>query len=220
MATFKWDYDVFDNFGSGGNQMQGRFGALDLPYWTKENRSTVAPAPRLSGNPVPYNATRFYTDGSHWRIRNITVGYTVPRQYLSRLRLNAGEARLYAIAQEPKVFTDYKGPDPENGTAAGAPAFRTLLVGPTSDSRRRLHPHNGTATNETDSQSRAALRARCVEQRLCRPLGKTRVEPLERLRVDTGRNHRGDQRHLLEPSAATTAVSSTWRSRTWEPTSS
>ncbi|HEU4995654.1 MAG TPA: SusC/RagA family TonB-linked outer membrane protein [Gemmatimonadaceae bacterium] len=129
LATIKWDYTIFDSFGQGGNQMQGRFGALDLPYWTKENQSNVAPAPRLSGNPVPYNATRFYRDGSHWRIRNISVGYTVPQQYLNRLRLNAGEARLYAIAQEPKVFTDYKGPDPENGTTAGAPAVRTLLVG-------------------------------------------------------------------------------------------
>jgi hypothetical protein len=127
LATIKWGYTLFDGFGTGTNSMQGRFGNIVTDYWTAANPSATEPAPRLLGNPVPYNSTRGYLDGSHWRIRNITVGYTVPARFIGRFAPANG--RVYFTAQDPFFFSSYKGYDPENGTAGGAPAYRTLLIG-------------------------------------------------------------------------------------------
>jgi TonB-linked SusC/RagA family outer membrane protein len=127
LATIRWDYTLFDDFGVNTNTMQGRLGNIVTDYWTPESPSASQPAPRLSGNVVPFSSTRGYQDGSHWRIRNVTLGYTVPARLSGRIR--ADRVRVYATAQDPVFFSDYEGYDPENGTSGGAPAYRTLLVG-------------------------------------------------------------------------------------------
>ncbi|HYD51623.1 MAG TPA: SusC/RagA family TonB-linked outer membrane protein [Gemmatimonadaceae bacterium] len=127
LATIKWGYTMYDALGDGTNTMQGRMGNIKTDYWTPENPSNTQPAPRLGGNVVPYTSTRAYRDGSHWRIRNITMGYEAPTALAGRI--GADRIRLYATAQDPFFFSDYKGYDPENGTAGGAPSYRTLLIG-------------------------------------------------------------------------------------------
>jgi len=127
LATVRWGYTMFDSFNDGTNQMMGRFGNIRTDYWTPENPSTTQPAPRRNGNVVPFSTTRAYRSGDHWRIRNITFGYEAPTSLASRI--GADRIRLYATAQDPWFFSDYKGYDPENGTAGGAPAYRTLLIG-------------------------------------------------------------------------------------------
>ena len=127
LITAKWGYTIYDGFGTNTNQMMGRFGNIVTEYWTPENPSNTQPAPRINGNPVPYGSTRGYLDGSHWRVRNITLGFTVPERYTSPLGVN--NLRIYARAQDPFFVSDYRGYDPENGTAGGAPAYRTLLIG-------------------------------------------------------------------------------------------
>ena len=79
------------------------------------------------GAAVLFGSTRSYTNGSHWRIRNLTVGYTLDRSLARRVAANT--LRLYVTAQDPYVFTNYKGYDPENGTAGGSPMYRTILFG-------------------------------------------------------------------------------------------
>ena len=73
------------------------------------------------------------------RIRDITLGYTLPSRLASRL--TADRARLYVRAQDPIIWTNYEGWDPEAGFSAGngannssqidqgGPAFRTVLFG-------------------------------------------------------------------------------------------
>ena len=60
-------------------------------------------------------------------MRNITVGYTLPASLVSRFRFSS--LRVYAQAQDPFVFTSYYGYDPEAGSGATPPSYRTLLVG-------------------------------------------------------------------------------------------
>lgn len=50
-------------------------------------------------------------DGSFIRIRNITLGYSIPKQVLSRVKMT--NARVYAAAQNPFTFTKYSGYNPE-----------------------------------------------------------------------------------------------------------
>ena len=86
-----------------------------------------------------FASARNYKDGSFVRIRDITVGYTLNPKLANRIAANG--ARLYVRAQDPFIFTSYKGWDPEAGfqvgnanSAAsqvdqGGPAFRSLLLG-------------------------------------------------------------------------------------------
>ena len=104
----------------------GRLGVVDdMDYWTPTNPTNKNPAPNLGQVERLYATTRLYTSGTHWRIRNVTLGYTVDKRMLKRLGLES--IRLYGTAQDPYVHSDYLGTDPE--VAGAAPTLRTLLFG-------------------------------------------------------------------------------------------
>jgi hypothetical protein len=45
-------------------------------------------------------------------------------------RLGSGSSlRVYLQAQDPWVFTSFKGFDPEGGETASVPSYRTFLIG-------------------------------------------------------------------------------------------
>jgi hypothetical protein len=67
----------------------------------------------------------WYLDGSFWRVRNVTVGYTASSQLANRVGIS--HLRFYATAQDPYIHTSYAGLDPEVG--GSAPTVRTLLLG-------------------------------------------------------------------------------------------
>jgi hypothetical protein len=107
--------------------LYGRYGNVKVDYWTPTNPSNANPAPNTDGQAVAFGDARGYMDFSHWRIRTIQLGYTLPADLAARF--GATNARLYATAQEPFLFTpsSMKWFDPEAG--GGAPPIRTLLVG-------------------------------------------------------------------------------------------
>ncbi len=53
-------------------------------------------------------------DASFVRIRNITLGYTLPETFLKTLNLSS--LRLYVSSKNPFTFTDYRGYNPEQRT--------------------------------------------------------------------------------------------------------
>jgi TonB-linked SusC/RagA family outer membrane protein len=55
---------------------------------------------------------RFVEDGSYTRFKNITIGYTLPSQAVSKF---LSKVRVYASAQNLITITDYSGLDPEIG---------------------------------------------------------------------------------------------------------
>jgi TonB-linked SusC/RagA family outer membrane protein len=104
----------------------GRLGVIgDMDYWTPENPTNKNPAPNLGQVERLYATTRLYEDGSHWRIRNITLGYTLGERMARTI--GARGVRFYFTAQDPYIHTDYLGTDPE--VAGAAPTVRTLLFG-------------------------------------------------------------------------------------------
>jgi len=138
LATARYGFDINDSFTSAYNSLAGRFSNIRTTYWTPENQTATEPRPSTNGL-GSFAGARNYKDGSFVRIRDITLGYTVPTKWASRV--NATGMRFYARAQDPYVFTDYKGWDPEAGYNAGngnnqrsqedvgGPAFRTFLIG-------------------------------------------------------------------------------------------
>lgn len=52
-----------------------------------------------------------WVDASYWKIKNITLGYTLPKKIVDKMKLQ--NLRVYVNVLNPFVFTDYKGFDPE-----------------------------------------------------------------------------------------------------------
>lgn len=79
--------------------------------WTPGNPNAPLPildaADNLSQQPSSY----FVESGSYARLKNLQIGYTIPSEALSKLRLES--ARIYVQAQNLFTITKYSGLDPE-----------------------------------------------------------------------------------------------------------
>jgi len=102
-------------------------------HWTQENETDI---PSFSGTEY-VNSSRWVEKGAYLRLKNITLGYRLPRQLLSKIGFNA--ARIYVSANNLWTITNYTGYDPEasmgtDATAAGVdrgiyPSAKSFLVG-------------------------------------------------------------------------------------------
>lgn len=81
-----------------------------------ENPSTKTPRATLSDpNDNDRISDRYIEDGSYIRIKNITLGYNVPKSVLNRFKVE--NIRLYMNIQNLYTFTKYSGYDPEVGAS-------------------------------------------------------------------------------------------------------
>ncbi|EDO13992.1 TonB-linked outer membrane protein, SusC/RagA family [Bacteroides ovatus ATCC 8483] len=81
--------------------------------WTKTNRNTGIPIMKTQntsgGNSLP---SEFYIeDGSYLRLKNLQLGYSLPKKWLEAIRFN--KLRVYAGVQNLFTLTQYSGYDPE-----------------------------------------------------------------------------------------------------------
>lgn len=127
LATARLGYMFSDEFSTSNSTLYGRYGNLFVDYWTPENPSNDHPRPDAGREGPQDGSSRAYRRGDHVRIRNVTLGYRIPQSVISHFGGNS--ARIYATMQEPYVFTNYHGYDPENGTSGGTPSYWTLLIG-------------------------------------------------------------------------------------------
>jgi hypothetical protein len=110
-----------------GATLAGRYNSIKEDLWSPSNPSQTAPRPDKNTENPYFWESRGYQDGSFIKIRNITLGGTIPTQYVSRV--GAQSLRLYVTAQDPFLFTSANVMDPESQTGNGVPSFRTFLVG-------------------------------------------------------------------------------------------
>ncbi len=62
---------------------------------------------------------RYIEDGSFIRIKNITLGYTLPKRIVEKIHL--ANARVYTSVENLVTFTNYTGFDPEVGASTQSP---------------------------------------------------------------------------------------------------
>lgn len=113
-----------------------------LDAWTPQNTDTNVPR-AISGDPNQNSRTsdRFLEDGSYLRLKNLSIGYSIPDARVSSLTKDVlKRVRIYISSQNLLTFTKYTGYDPEVGSRGGGlltngvdyglfPQARTLMVG-------------------------------------------------------------------------------------------
>ena len=82
--------------------------------WTPANPTSNIPSYRGRDHENMRGYTDFWLqDGSFARLKNITLGYSLPRSFTNKLKIN--RLRLYLSADNLLTITDYDGFDPEIG---------------------------------------------------------------------------------------------------------
>lgn len=103
--------------------------------WTATNPSNSIPRAKL--DPAPIFSDRLIEDGTYVRLKNLTLGYTLPDSITKKLHLN--NVRFFVTGYNLLTWTSYSGFDPEvtsvdntvsQGTDAGVyPSSRTITTG-------------------------------------------------------------------------------------------
>jgi TonB-linked SusC/RagA family outer membrane protein len=115
-------------------------------YWDGPGTSNAMPRPVRRGTHTGYTydynvlpSTRYLEDASYFKIKTVTLGYTLPKGLLQKVKISS--LRVYLSADNLFTFTKYSGYEPEasyTGTPGAAnygidfgmqPTLRTFLAG-------------------------------------------------------------------------------------------
>lgn len=105
--------------GEGSIGMQNVSKEFYYNRWTEDNPSNEYPRAMwsdVSGNSRVSDA--FVEDGSYLRFKNIEIGYTLPKELLSKA--NISKLRFFASIQNLFTITGYSGMDPEIGQSVSS----------------------------------------------------------------------------------------------------
>jgi|AntRauTorckE5430_2_1112549.scaffolds.fasta_scaffold01579_2 TonB-linked SusC/RagA family outer membrane protein len=118
LAGFDFSFDLTGQFGNEliNAKKMARFGAYNyedsfLDRWNGEGTSTTEPRVTLAGQNIETLSSRFVEDGSYVRLRNITLGYRLPKVVTERLRMES--FRLYVSGTNLWTSQEYTGYNPE-----------------------------------------------------------------------------------------------------------
>lgn len=127
-------YNVFRQMGvtgASGNNMLTEV----LDSWTFNPESNFPRLPLLTGAGSNYTETNdfFLESGSYLRLKNVVLGYTLPKNVMSKIGLPASSLRFYVSGENLVTITPYSGVDPEVGNngidASTYPLARTFTFG-------------------------------------------------------------------------------------------
>lgn len=80
-----------------------------LDRWSPTNPSNVVQ--RAKEDPAPITSSRYVEDASYLRLKNITLGYTLPASLLRAIRIK--QLRIYISGNNLLTWTSYTGYDPD-----------------------------------------------------------------------------------------------------------
>ncbi len=115
---FSWSYgnDVLNAnrliFESGAYNNLNQFESYNDRFHPVNNPDSDIP--RVAANGMNYYSSRVVEDASFLKLRNVSIGYTLPRAALRKMHFDT--LRVYVSADNILTFTNYTGPDPEVST--------------------------------------------------------------------------------------------------------
>lgn len=105
----------------------GRANSVRINYWTPNNPTNDFPRPSADTEKLDYISTIGYDKADFLRIRNMTLGYTLPKDLTQKVMLN--KVRFYLSANNPFIFTNFTGVDPEGANGRTSPSYSTWMFG-------------------------------------------------------------------------------------------
>lgn len=128
-------YNAYKQMTLTGRGTEGNMNALVMKSFDFDPSSGV---PRIgvaadnNGNYTSANSC-FLEDGSYLRLKNVTLGYTLPKAWMEAISLPQGSVRFYLNGSNILTFTKYSGLDPEVGRygvdAGRYPMSRAFTLG-------------------------------------------------------------------------------------------
>ena len=114
-AAGRKDYwiNIFNNVNFSAQRYASTLSHWENP-WSVENRD--GEWPRLGGSNNRTETTFWLDDLSYLRLKNIQLGYTLPKNLLIRIGIES--VRIYGSAENLATFTKYRGLDPEKRSHA------------------------------------------------------------------------------------------------------
>lgn len=99
-------------------------------YWTEQNQNAYYPAPGSGSEQAAVITALKYRDGSFIKVKNITLGYSLPESLTKSPYLE--NCRFYATAYNPFLYVKDKqlrGTDPETNGSDNFPLFKQFVFG-------------------------------------------------------------------------------------------
>ena len=128
----RWGQMINDNLLGRYNPSGTGNGPAFIDYWTPTNPTNDFPRPMqgsILSNYLGYQ-TLYYVDGSYFKIKNISFGYTLPSKisrkiFIDKLRMYVTASNILTVAKSPLV----KNYDPENSGSETFPMSKQIIVG-------------------------------------------------------------------------------------------
>jgi TonB-linked SusC/RagA family outer membrane protein len=113
---FSYGNDVFNGSRLFLESLQGGDNQLEAVTRRWQNPGDITDIPRATSDPTKAAenkrvSSRFIEDGSYFRVKNLTLGYTFNKGLINKIKLSS--LRVYFTTQNLLTFTRYSGLDPE-----------------------------------------------------------------------------------------------------------
>lgn len=113
------------------NQLGVTYSADVLNAWSPTNTSSNIPQVEFGNREIGAASSRWLTNASFLYLRNITLGYTLPQEWVGKLKV--GYTRIYATVDNAYLFSKRKGLDPSQSFSGNASndiaALRAVVFG-------------------------------------------------------------------------------------------
>jgi len=124
-------HTVYNRYLRDRTTLQGRYNNLNVDYWTEDNPTNEHPKPDGSREYPLYETTRCYYKGDFFKIKNVQLGYNIPRTPLSNIGVK--KLRVYLNLDTFFIWSHLqKGLDPEKyggDISADVPSTRMYSFG-------------------------------------------------------------------------------------------
>lgn len=134
-TNFYWkglDFSILTTYSIGGKALDGTYSSLMQPFYygntyhkhllrAWQQPGDITDVPRMNVGQAQINSDRFLVDASYFAIKNITLGYTLPKKSVNYLGLKS--VRIYVSLDNLALFTHMKGMNPTYSTSGGTGAY-------------------------------------------------------------------------------------------------
>ncbi len=113
-------FEIYNGIKGSNVNFSNRYASFYEDRWTQNNPTNTWFRPLASDRNVNTRPSAlFIEDGSYIRLRNITIGYTLPHDLTKKAHIE--DLRLFVTLNNMLTITDYTGLDPEVGYSSNLP---------------------------------------------------------------------------------------------------